>query len=160
VSTPDALHAVAALQRCIQRRDYAQAACLTTRPEVLDGIARLAAYAAEQRALADEAMREAAAARLAEAERARVQAVIGPLLNEVIGVLAEAMGVPRGAVCVTCKRSLGHRRNCPYCGTRDARVPGWPLNRTRPVDRLIAPVSGEQAARHRAELDAAARRAA
>jgi septal ring factor EnvC (AmiA/AmiB activator) len=93
--TASDLRAFGELERCVQRHDYAAAACLTTRPEVLDGIARLAAYAAEQRAQADEARREAAAARLAEAERARIQAAIGPLLDEVIGVLAEALGVPK-----------------------------------------------------------------
>ena len=104
---------LADLQRHVQRHDYAAAACLTTRPDVLDVIARLAADA-------DEARREAAAVRLAEAERARVQAAIGPLLAEVIGVLAEAMGLPKGAVCIACKRAV-RRRTCPYCGTRAER---------------------------------------
>jgi hypothetical protein len=111
VSTDDLM---AELQRHVRRRDYASAACLTTRPEVLDGIARLAAEAGEAR-------REVAASRLAEAERARVQAVIGPLLNEVIGVLAEALGMPKGAVCMTCKRAL-RRRTCLHCGTRAERA--------------------------------------
>jgi hypothetical protein len=113
-AAPDALAAVAEPERRVRRRDYAAAACLTTRPDVLDAIAALAADA-------DEARREVAASRLAEAERARVQAVIGPLLNELIGVLAEAMGMPKGAVCMTCKRAL-RRRTCAFCGTRAERA--------------------------------------
>lgn len=105
---------LADLQRHVRQHDYASAACLTTRPDVLDAIAHLAADA-------DEARREVAASRLAEAERARVQAVIGPALNELIGVLAEALGMPKGAVCMTCKRA-SRRRTCSFCGTRAERA--------------------------------------
>ena len=122
MSTPDPIAVIAGLRHCIQSGDYAGAVLRVAQPVVLDAIAGLAVYAAQQRAEADEARREAAAVRLAEAERARVQATVGPLLDEVIGVLAEAMGV-RGPVCVTCKRALRRRRSCPNCGTRDARSP-------------------------------------
>jgi hypothetical protein len=114
VTARDALRAVAELERHVRRRDYAAAACLTTRPDVLDAIAGLAAAA-------DEARREAVASRLAEAERARVQVVIGPALTELIGVLAEALGMPKGAVCMTCKRA-SRRRTCTFCGTRAERT--------------------------------------
>lgn len=130
MSAPDPIAAIAGLRRCVQAGDYAGAALRVAQPAALDAIAGLAVYAAEQRADADEARREAAAARLAEAERARVHAVIAPLLDEVIGVLAEALGASRGPVCVSCRRALGRHRNCPYCGTRDARAPGLPVLRT------------------------------
>jgi len=112
VSAADVL--LADLQRHVRQHDYAAAACLTTRPDVLDAIAGLAAAA-------DEARREAVASRLAEAERARVQAVVGPALTELIGVLAEALGMPKGAVCIVCKRAL-RRRTCAFCGTRAERA--------------------------------------
>jgi len=130
VSAPDPVAAIAGLRHCVQAGDYAGAVLRVAQPPVLDAIAGLAVYAAEQRAEADEARREAAAVRLGEAERARVQAAVGPLLDEVIGVLAEALGASRGFVCVSCKRSLGRHRTCPYCGTRDARSAGWPASRS------------------------------
>jgi len=130
VSAPDPVRAVAGLRRCLEARDYAGAARLIEQPATLDALASLAAYAAEQRAAADEARREAAALRLGEAERARVQAVVGPLLDEVIGVLAEALGMPASALCVRCRCAMGRgRRNCQRCGMQDARAAGWPLSR-------------------------------
>jgi hypothetical protein len=44
---PDGLMAVAALQRCLQRRDYAGAAKLITLRATLDGLNGLVAYADE-----------------------------------------------------------------------------------------------------------------
>jgi hypothetical protein len=105
----------------MQARDHAGVARLVELPATLDGLTELTAQALALRAEADEARREAAAARLAEAERARVQAEIGPLLEELIGVLAGAMGVSLVPLCITCRRPLRRCRNCPYCGTRDAR---------------------------------------
>ena len=121
MSTPDALQAIAGLRHCVQSGDYAGAALRVSQPAVLDAIAGLAAVAQAERESADEARREAAAVRLGDAERARVQAEVGPLLEELIGVLAGAMGVKLGPLCITCRRSLRRRRSCPYCGTRDAR---------------------------------------
>jgi hypothetical protein len=121
MTAPDPLQAIAGLRHCVQAGDYAGATLRVAQPAVLDAIASLAAYAAEQRAEADEARREAAAAQRAEAERARVQAGISPLLEELIGVLAGAMGVSAAPLCIKCRRALRRRRNCPYCGTRDAR---------------------------------------
>ena len=130
MNAPDPVAAIAGLRHCVQAGDYAGAVLKVAQPAVLDAIAALAGHAAEQRAEVDAARREAAAARLAEAERARVQAAIGPLMDELIGVLAGALGVAQGAVCITCHRALRRRRNCPYCGTRDARSAGWPASRS------------------------------
>ena len=130
----DPLQAVMDLCRCMKARDYAGVSRLAGQRATLDGLSALAAlsgYAAEQQA------RAAAAARVAEAERARVQAAVAPLLDEVIGILAEAMGMASGAVCITCKRALRRCRNCPYCGTRDAAL-------------KVAPVSPVGAGRDRA----------
>jgi hypothetical protein len=130
VSRPaEAVLAVAALERAMASRDYAGAARLVTRQATLDGLAGLRAYAAAQRAEADDVRAEAAQVRLAEAERARVQAAVGPLLDEVIGVLAGAMGVPQGPVCIRCKSVMRQRRTCKQCGARDARAAGWPTPR-------------------------------
>lgn len=131
MSAPDPVAVIAGLQHCVQAGDYAGAVLRVAQPAVLDAIAGLAVYAAEQRAEADTARREAAAVRLGEAERARVHAVIAPLLDEVIGVLAEAMGVPASALCAGCRCTLGRgRRNCRRCGLRDARSAGWPSSRS------------------------------
>jgi len=129
MTAPDPVKATAAFRHRVQAGDYAAAALLVSQPAVLDALAALSGYAAEQQARADEAAREAFAARMAEAERARVHAEIAPLLDEVIGVLAEALGLPQGPVCITCRRALRRYRNCPYCGTRDARSAEWPLTR-------------------------------
>ena len=121
MSTPDPLQVLAGLRHCVQAGDYASAALKVSQPAVLEAIAGLAMYAQQQRAEADAAYREAAAVRLAEAERARVQAEIGPLLEELIGVLAGAMGVNLGPLCIRCRRALRRCRSCPYCGMQDAR---------------------------------------
>ena len=91
MTAPAPLQAVADLRRCLQGQDYAGAERLIRLPAALDGLAALAAQAGQARREADEARREAAALRLGEAERARVQAQVGPLLEQVIGVLAEAL---------------------------------------------------------------------
>lgn len=91
MSAPDPLTAVARLRTCVRAGDYAGAAVQVSQPLVLEAIAGLANAAEAERLAADEARREAAAVRLREAERARVQARIGPLLDELIGVLAGAL---------------------------------------------------------------------
>jgi hypothetical protein len=122
MTAPDPVKDLAVFRHRVRAGDYAAAALMVSQPAVLDALAALSGYAERERAEADAARREAAAVRLAEAERARVQALIAPLLDELIGVLAEALGMPRGAVCIACKRVLRRYRNCPYCGTRDART--------------------------------------
>jgi len=67
--------------------------------------------------------------RQAHADTERRRRHVCVLLDEVIGVLAEALGLPQGPVCITCRRALRRYRNCPYCGTRDARSAEWPLTR-------------------------------
>jgi hypothetical protein len=129
MSAPDPLRAVADLRRCMQARDFAGVTVLAVSPALLAGLDELAAMAEAERRAADEARREAAALRLGEAERARVQAEIGPLLEELIGVLAGAMGVSPVPLCVKCRRPTRHRRNCPYCGTGTPGATGWPAAR-------------------------------
>lgn len=66
---PDGLLAVAALQRCLLRRDYAGAARLVTLRATLDGLSALAAHADELwQSEAGRAYRESVAAWRAEHE--------------------------------------------------------------------------------------------
>ncbi len=92
---PDGLMAVAALQRCLLRRDYAGAAKLVTLRATLDGLSALAAHTEGLwQTEAGRAYRESVAAWRAEHEasrQARLEARVAPTLDEVIGVLAAAL---------------------------------------------------------------------
>ncbi len=101
---PDGLLAVAALQRCLLRRDYAGAARLVTLRATLDGLSTLAAHAEGLwQSEAGRAYRESVAAWRAEHEaslQARLEARVAPVLDELIGVLAEAL-CPRSSRAVS-----------------------------------------------------------
>ncbi len=91
MSTPGPLQAVADLRRCLRDQDHAGAERLIGLPATLAGLDELTGQALTACLEADKAWREAAAVQRAEAERALVQARIGPLLEELIGVLAGAL---------------------------------------------------------------------
>lgn len=91
MSGPDGLMAVAALQRCLERRDYAGAARLVTLRATLDGLGDLSAHAEGLwQTEAGRAYRESVAAWRAEHEqslRRRQERDVAALVALVAGAL-------------------------------------------------------------------------
>lgn len=90
----DGLMAVAALQRCLQRRDYAGAAKLVTLRATLEGLNGLAAHADELwQSEAGRAYRESVAAWRADHE-ATLRLQQERDVRALVGLVAEAVGSP------------------------------------------------------------------
>jgi hypothetical protein len=91
MSAPGDLLAVAALQRCMARRDYAGAAQLVTQKATLDGLTALAAPA--WRAAAEQAYRESVAAWRADHE-ASIRRRQERDVRALVALVAEALHEP------------------------------------------------------------------
>jgi hypothetical protein len=130
MSTSDALMAVAALRRCLERRDYAGASRLITLNAVRDGLDELAGFADRAwQSEAERAYRESVAAWRAE-HQATLQRQMGPVVAELVALVA---GAVRDAEREAEERLVG-----------------------RPSDAWVAdPVSLEQAAENRRRLERA-----